>query len=155
MVLLFCSGTIEINCSKDIKVQGIIGPCTSLEKVHLFVLCSQCSLNWRYRYWNFYWYLHFSQKGALCADTVVGQGNTTAWKMCGLDRNTSLTVFFDVSPSERSSQPGHQNPHLYIQFVTRYFTLFFSLWCNNGSISQHTKCADSFVVTNTRKVKWG
>nr|CAB3502417.1 unnamed protein product [Digitaria exilis] len=26
------NGTIEINCSKDIKVQGIIGPCTSLEK---------------------------------------------------------------------------------------------------------------------------
>ncbi|KAL5204269.1 hypothetical protein ABZP36_009140 [Zizania latifolia] len=85
------NGTLEINCSKDIKVQGVIGPCTSLEK-----------------------------KGALCADTVVGQGNTTAWKMCGLDRNTSLAVFFDVSPSERSSQPGHQNPHLYIQFVTSY-----------------------------------
>jgi hypothetical protein len=61
-----------------------------------------------------------SQKGAMCSDTVVGQGNTSAWKMCGLDRNTSLTVFFDVSPSERSSQPGNQNPHLYIQFVTRY-----------------------------------
>ncbi|KQJ88565.1 hypothetical protein BRADI_4g19570v3 [Brachypodium distachyon] len=85
------NGTLEINCSKDIKVQGVIGPCTSLEK-----------------------------KGALCADTVVGQGNTTAWKMCGLDRNTSLTVFFDVSPSERSSQPGQQNPNLYIQFVTSY-----------------------------------
>lgn len=27
------SGTLEINCSKDIKIQGIIGPCTSLEKV--------------------------------------------------------------------------------------------------------------------------
>lgn len=27
------SGTLEINCSKDIKVQGIIGPCSSLEKV--------------------------------------------------------------------------------------------------------------------------
>jgi hypothetical protein len=43
--------------------------------------------------------------------------------MCGLDKNTSLTVFFDISPSERSSQPGQQNPHLYIQFVTRYFLL--------------------------------
>jgi hypothetical protein len=74
-----------------------------------------------------------SQKGAVCADTVVGQGNTAAWKMCGLDRNTSLTVFFDVSPSERSSQPGHQNPHLYIQFVTRYLP-FCCLWCKNGSI---------------------
>jgi len=38
MACLVYSGTIEINCSKDIKVQGIIGPCTSLEKVHLFIL---------------------------------------------------------------------------------------------------------------------
>nr|CAD1824447.1 unnamed protein product [Ananas comosus var. bracteatus] len=59
------NGTLEINCSKDIKIQGVIGPCTSLEK-----------------------------KGALCSDSIVGQGNTTAWKMCGLDRTTSLTVFF-------------------------------------------------------------
>ncbi|KAL6527954.1 Protein transport protein S23 E [Orobanche hederae] len=46
------NGTLEINCSKDIKVQGIIGPCTSLEK-----------------------------KGPAVANTVVGQGNTTAWKI--------------------------------------------------------------------------
>ncbi|OAY75333.1 Protein transport protein SEC23 [Ananas comosus] len=85
------NGTLEINCSKDIKIQGVIGPCTSLEK-----------------------------KGALCSDSVVGQGNTTAWKMCGLDRTTSLTVFFDISPSDRSSQPGYPNPNLYIQFVTNY-----------------------------------
>lgn len=30
---LFCSGTLEIICSKDIKIQGIFGPCTSLEQV--------------------------------------------------------------------------------------------------------------------------
>ncbi|ONK71912.1 uncharacterized protein A4U43_C04F13690 [Asparagus officinalis] len=85
------NGTLEINCSKDIKIQGIIGPCTSLEK-----------------------------KGALCADTVVGQGNTTQWKMCGLDRSTCLTVFFDISPSDRSNPTGTPNTHLYIQFVTNY-----------------------------------
>ncbi|CAL9769614.1 unnamed protein product [Musa acuminata subsp. burmannicoides] len=85
------NGTLEINCSKDIKIQGIIGPCTSLEK-----------------------------KGAVCADTVVGQGNTTSWKMCGLDRSTCLTVFFDISPSERSNQPGIPNPQLYVQFLTNY-----------------------------------
>lgn len=27
------SGVFEVNCSKDVKVQGIIGPCASLEKV--------------------------------------------------------------------------------------------------------------------------
>ncbi|KAF5192894.1 transport protein SEC23 [Thalictrum thalictroides] len=85
------NGTLEINCSKDIKIQGIIGPCTSLEK-----------------------------KGPSCADTVIGQGNTTAWKMCGLDKNTCLTVFFDISPSERSNPPGTSQPQLYLQFVTNY-----------------------------------
>lgn len=30
-----CSGIFEVNCSKDIKIQGIIGPCASLDKVNL------------------------------------------------------------------------------------------------------------------------
>ncbi|KAL6532182.1 Protein transport protein S23 E [Orobanche gracilis] len=84
------NGTLEINCSKDIKVQGIIGPCTSLEK-----------------------------KGPAVANTVIGQGNTTAWKMCGLDKSTCLTVFFDVSSSEKSDL-AEPNPQLYIQFLTSY-----------------------------------
>ncbi|XP_009799069.1 protein transport protein SEC23 E [Nicotiana tabacum] len=85
------NGTLEINCSKDIKIQGIIGPCTSLEK-----------------------------KGPAVSSTVIGEGNTTAWKLCGLDKNTCLTVFFDVSSSEKSDPSGNQNPQLYIQFLTSY-----------------------------------
>lgn len=85
------NGTLEINCSKDIKIQGIIGPCTSLEK-----------------------------KGPGVADTVVGQGHTTAWKMCGLDKSTCLTVFFDISSSEKSNPSGTLNPQLYLQFLTSY-----------------------------------
>ncbi|KAK1278389.1 hypothetical protein QJS04_geneDACA016576 [Acorus gramineus] len=60
----------------------------------------------------------FFRKGG--ADTVIGQGNTTSWKLCGLDRSTCLTVFFDISPSERSNQPGLANENLYIQFATSY-----------------------------------
>ncbi|EPS58382.1 hypothetical protein M569_16432, partial [Genlisea aurea] len=84
------NGTLEINCSKDIKIQGIIGPCTSLEK-----------------------------KGPSVATTVIGQGNTTSWKMCGLDKNTCLTVFLDVLSSEKS-EPAGPNPQLYIQFLVSY-----------------------------------
>lgn len=41
--LIICSGIFEINCSKDIKVQGIIGPCASLEKVlQIFQLSNFC-----------------------------------------------------------------------------------------------------------------
>ncbi|KAJ0092554.1 hypothetical protein Patl1_26110 [Pistacia atlantica] len=85
------NGTLEIICSKDVKIQGIIGPCTSLEK-----------------------------KGPNVADTVVGEGNSTAWKMCGLDKSTCLTAFFDLSSSERSNTPGTINPQLYLQFLTSY-----------------------------------
>ncbi|KAF4357072.1 hypothetical protein CsatB_025331 [Cannabis sativa] len=85
------NGTLQINCSKDIKIQGIIGPVTSLEK-----------------------------KGPSVADTTIGEGNTTEWKMCGLDKSTCLTVFFDLSSSDRSNTPGAVNPQLYLQFLTRY-----------------------------------
>ncbi|XP_057497973.1 protein transport protein SEC23 B-like [Actinidia eriantha] len=84
-------GTLEIICSKDIKIQGIIGPCTSLEK-----------------------------KGPAVANTVIGQGNTTAWKMCGIDRSTCLTVFFDISSSEKSDPSGNLNPMLFIQTLASY-----------------------------------
>ncbi|OIV97471.1 hypothetical protein TanjilG_10995 [Lupinus angustifolius] len=85
------NGMLEINCSKEVKIQGIIGPCTSLEK-----------------------------KGPSVADTVIGEGNTTAWKMCGLDKSTCLTVMFDLSSSDRSNTPGAVNPQLYLQFLTSY-----------------------------------
>ncbi|KAL8106124.1 protein transport protein SEC23 E-like [Apium graveolens] len=87
------NGTLEINCSKDIKIQGILGPCTSQEK-----------------------------KGPAVASTVIGQGNTTAWKLCGLDKTTCLTVFFDISSSEKPDPSGNINPQLYIQFLTSYQT---------------------------------
>ncbi|MBA0779991.1 hypothetical protein Gotri_004149 [Gossypium trilobum] len=85
------NGMLEINCSKDIKIQGVIGPCTSLEK-----------------------------KGPNVADTVIGEGNTTAWKLCGLNKSTSLTVLFDLSSTERSNVPGAANSQFYLQFLTRF-----------------------------------
>lgn len=60
------------------------------------------------------------QKGPSVADTVIGEGSTTSWKMCGLDKTTCLTVFFDISSSERSNAPGTSNPQLYLQFIVRY-----------------------------------
>lgn len=85
------NGNLEISCSKEIKIQGVIGPCTSLDK-----------------------------KGPAVSDTVIGQGNTTSWKICGLDKTTCFTVFFDVSPTDRSNPQGTANPQLYLQFLTSY-----------------------------------
>ena len=33
VVLFFCSGIFEVTYLKDVKIQGIIGPCASLDKV--------------------------------------------------------------------------------------------------------------------------
>ncbi|XP_024962323.1 protein transport protein SEC23-like [Cynara cardunculus var. scolymus] len=89
---LSSNGMFEITCSKDVKVQGVIGPCASLEK-----------------------------KGPLCSDTAIGQGGTTAWKMCGLDKSTSLCLIFDISKKEILDVTGQAaNNQFYFQFLTCY-----------------------------------
>ena len=61
------------------------------------------------------------QKGALCSDTSVGQGGTTAWKMCGLDKSTSLCLIFDIVKKESSDVIGQAaNNQFYFQFLTYY-----------------------------------
>lgn len=89
---LSSNGIFEINCSKDIKVQGIIGPCASLEK-----------------------------KGPLSSETVIGQGNTTAWKLCGLDKTTSLCLIFEIIKKESPDVIAQAaNNQFYFQFLTYY-----------------------------------
>ncbi|CAM6120942.1 unnamed protein product [Calypogeia fissa] len=86
------NGIFEVNVSKDVRIQGTIGPCATLEK-----------------------------KGPSCAETVVGQGNTTAWKLCGLDRSTTLAVFFEIVPSVQSGTAAQPiNQQFFIQFLTHY-----------------------------------
>ncbi|KAJ9567013.1 hypothetical protein OSB04_002979 [Centaurea solstitialis] len=89
---LSSNGMFEITCSKDVKIQGVIGPCASLEK-----------------------------KGPLCSDTSIGQGGTTAWKICGLDKSTSLCLIFDISKKEIIDVTGQAaNNQFYFQFLTCY-----------------------------------
>ncbi|KAL3832987.1 hypothetical protein ACJIZ3_007723 [Penstemon smallii] len=89
---LSSNGIFEISCSKDMKIQGIIGPCASLDK-----------------------------KGPLCSETAIGQGNTTAWKLCGLDKTTSLCLIFDVIKKESPDVLAQsENNQFYFQFLTYY-----------------------------------
>ncbi|KAJ8442530.1 hypothetical protein Cgig2_026472 [Carnegiea gigantea] len=84
------NGIFEISCSKDLKIQGILGPCASLDK-----------------------------KGLLCSETIIGQGNTTAWKMCGLDKSTTLCLFFDIAKKETPDAIGQATSNqFYLQFLT-------------------------------------
>ncbi|KAL4325687.1 hypothetical protein GQ457_11G009970 [Hibiscus cannabinus] len=89
---LSSNGIFEVNCSKDVKVQGILGPCASLEK-----------------------------KGPLCSDIIIGQGNTSAWKMCGLDQATSLCLIFEIVKKDiPDATVQSSSSQFYFQFLTYY-----------------------------------
>eukprot|EP00850_Spirogloea_muscicola_P001226 SM000004S15096 [mRNA] locus=s4:1232983:1238730:+ [translate_table: standard] len=84
----------EVICSKDVKIQGAIGPCASLEK-----------------------------KSIQCSETVISEGNTTAWKLCGLHKSTSLAVLFEIVPAQQGGAGSLQNPsnqQFFLQFLTLY-----------------------------------
>ncbi|CAI7824723.1 unnamed protein product [Closterium sp. NIES-53] len=69
------------------------------------------------------------QKGPLTSDVAIGQGHTTAWKLCGLDVCTSLAVLFEIVPAQQqqaqqqAAAQGLQNPgaqQFHLQFTTSY-----------------------------------
>ncbi|KAA3454141.1 protein transport protein SEC23 [Gossypium australe] len=89
---LSSNGIFEVNCSKDLKIQGVLGPCASLEK-----------------------------RSPLCSDTIIGQGNTSAWKMCGLDQATSLCLVFDIVRKDiPDATVQSSSSQFYFQFLTFY-----------------------------------
>ena len=69
------SGTFEVYCSKDIKIQGVIGPCTSLEKVWLCTLL----LCYRFTFLKDFIFPWMLQKFSLKVITAVCRLESTMW----------------------------------------------------------------------------
>lgn len=61
------NATLEVKCSREIKIQGGIGSCVSL-----------------------------NAKSQSVSDTEIGMGNTVQWKLCTLTPNTTIALFFEV-----------------------------------------------------------
>ncbi|XP_050407148.1 protein transport protein Sec23B [Patella vulgata] len=59
--------SVEVKCSREVKVSGAMGPLVSL-----------------------------GVKGPSVSDTEIGLGGTCQWKLCSLYPNTTLGVFFEV-----------------------------------------------------------
>ncbi|CAD8135653.1 unnamed protein product [Paramecium pentaurelia] len=62
---------MDIFVSKDIKVQGGVGPCISLKK-----------------------------GGPMVSEVSLGEGGTTSWYTGGLDRNSTILLMFDLSSTK-------------------------------------------------------
>lgn len=83
------NGEVEVLTGREFKVCGAIGPVSSLNK-----------------------------KGNSVAEKEIGVGETCAWRLGGVDPNTSVAFFFDVV----NQQAGDiaQGRHGFVQFVTKY-----------------------------------
>ncbi|XP_026868983.1 protein transport protein Sec23A [Electrophorus electricus] len=83
------AGTLEIKTSREIKISGAIGPCVSL-----------------------------NAKGPSVSENEIGTGGTCQWKICGLDPNTTLAVYFEVVNQHNAPIP--QGGRGAVQYVTQY-----------------------------------
>jgi len=83
------NGIIEIQTGKEIKVSGAIGHCSSINK-----------------------------KSPYVAETEIGMGNTSAWRMCGSDNNATIAFYFEIVNQHTNSIPPGQKG--LVQFTTSY-----------------------------------
>mmetsp|Transcript_26598 Transcript_26598/g.44462 ORF Transcript_26598/g.44462 Transcript_26598/m.44462 type:complete len:757 (+) Transcript_26598:112-2382(+) len=82
-------GTLEVTTSREYKVCGAIGPCASLNK-----------------------------KSPCVAETELGLGGTSAWKLSALDSNTTIALYFEVTNQHSTPIPAGQQR--YLQIATQY-----------------------------------
>ena len=74
------AATLEIQTSREFKVAGAIGPCTSRH-----------------------------QKTSCVSDQEIGEGGTNAWALGGIDLSTTVAIYFDITNPENSTiAPGKQ-----------------------------------------------
>uniref|UniRef100_A0A182NZD3 Protein transport protein SEC23 n=1 Tax=Anopheles epiroticus TaxID=199890 RepID=A0A182NZD3_9DIPT len=70
------NGTLEIKCSRELKIEGGIGSCVSL-----------------------------NVKNASVSDSETGMGNTVQWKLCTMTPNTTMAFFFEVANQHAAPIP--------------------------------------------------
>lgn len=90
------NASLVVQVSRELRVCGAIGPVTSL-----------------------------NYKGPLVAETEVGYGGTTAWKINALAPNTTVAIYFDAAsqPEQTSQQQQQQTSGAtlrFFQFTTAY-----------------------------------
>ena len=66
------NATMDIKCSREIKISGAIGPSVSANK-----------------------------KDSSISEIEIGVGNTVSWKFCALNQNTTTATYFEVRVFKR------------------------------------------------------
>jgi len=84
------NATLDVKCSREIKISGSISPCVSANK----------------------------KDGGSISEIEIGVGNTSAWKYCALNPSSTAAVFFEVT--NQHGAPIPQGGRGCIQFITTY-----------------------------------
>jgi protein transport protein SEC23 len=95
---LHSNATLEVHCSRDIRVCGALGAAAPSDR-------------------------RSPSSSTTPSDTHVGMGGTTAWRLNSLGPGTTLAVVFDVTAPHGGGGDGAIAQHqqqFYLQFVTRY-----------------------------------
>ena len=82
---------LTMHCSKDVKVGGAVGACTSLQR-----------------------------KGPNVSESEVGEGATNGWSLGSVDVNTTLAFYLEVTNEQMDPQAIAQGRQPYLQFCTTY-----------------------------------
>lgn len=83
------SGSIEVLTSPEFKVAGALGPVTVIEKAAPNV-----------------------------AENAIGKGGTNLWSFGGIDPNTTVAIYFDITNPGNTPLP--EGKRRFIQFLTKY-----------------------------------
>jgi protein transport protein SEC23 len=65
---------LDVLVSRDLRVQGAIGPCISLKKA-----------------------------GPMVSENPIGESGTTSWYLGGIDRNSTLALLYDLNVKEAAA----------------------------------------------------
>ncbi|XP_047740240.1 LOW QUALITY PROTEIN: protein transport protein Sec23A-like [Hyalella azteca] len=84
------NATVEVKTSRELKVSGCVGPCTSA-----------------------------NIKGPNVSEVEVGVSGTSGWKVSSLTPTSTLTIIFEVSNSSSSGEIP-QGGRGHVQFITHY-----------------------------------
>ncbi len=108
--------------SREFKVAGAIGPCSSLRKL-----------------------------GGNVAETAIGEGGTNAWSLGGVDPSVTLAVYFEVTNAANNPLPPTKRRYLQFLTSYQHASGAFRLRCTTVagqfSVSQSLSFSVSHSVT--------
>lgn len=81
---------LQITTSREFKIAGVIGPVASMNQ----------------------------DSACVSHEMEVGIGGTNAWRVCGIDPETTIAAYFEITNAHNN--PLRQDQYRYVQFVTRY-----------------------------------